>query len=69
MFPAGVLSSDPFKASSLAHQIRLLLTIVYTIYNYIYLLTDADGSVAEWLACWTQAQKGPGSNRGRDAVG
>jgi len=20
-------------------------------------------SVAEWLACWTQAQKGPGSNR------
>ena len=27
------------------------------------------GSVAEWLACWTQAQKGPGSNRNRDAVG
>jgi len=27
------------------------------------------GWVAEWLACWTQAQKGPGSNRGRDAVG
>ena len=26
-------------------------------------------SVAEWLACWTQAQKGPGSNRNRDAVG
>ena len=26
-------------------------------------------SVAEWLACWTQAQKGPGSNRSRDAVG
>jgi len=25
--------------------------------------------VAEWLACWTQAQKGPGSNRSRDAVG
>jgi len=25
-------------------------------------------SVAEWLACWTQAQKGPGSNRSRDAV-
>jgi len=21
------------------------------------------GSVAEWLACWTQVQKGPGSNR------
>jgi len=27
------------------------------------------GSVAEWLACWTQAQKGPGSDRSRDAVG
>jgi len=26
------------------------------------------GSVAEWLACWTQAQKGPGSNCSRDAV-
>jgi len=26
------------------------------------------GSTAEWLACWTQAQKGPGSNRSRDAV-
>ena len=27
------------------------------------------GSVAEWLACLTQAQKGSGSNRSRDAVG
>jgi len=27
------------------------------------------GSVAEWLACCTQAQDGPGSNRSRDAVG
>ena len=27
------------------------------------------GPVAEWLACWTQAQKGLGSNRSRDAVG
>jgi len=26
-------------------------------------------SVAKWLACWTQSQKGPGSNRSRDAVG
>jgi len=31
--------------------------------------TTATGSVAEWLACWAQAQKGPGSNRNRDAVG
>jgi len=27
------------------------------------------GSVAEWLACWTQAQKGLSSNRICDAVG
>jgi len=27
------------------------------------------GLVAEWLACWTQAQKGPLSNCSRDAVG
>ena len=26
-------------------------------------------SVTEWLACWTQAQKGSGSNRSRDVVG
>ena len=31
--------------------------------------TTSGGSVAEWLACWTQAQKGLGSNRSRDAVG
>jgi len=33
------------------------------------LLGDLGGSVAEWLASWTQAQKGPGSNRSRDAIG
>jgi len=33
------------------------------------LLIPPGGSVAEWLACWTQAQKGPGSDRSRDAVG
>ena len=26
-------------------------------------------TVAEWLACWTQAQNGLGSNHSRDAVG
>ena len=31
--------------------------------------TTGAGSVAQWLACWTQAQKRPGSNRSRDAVG
>ena len=34
-----------------------------------HLLTSwSGGSVAEWLACWTQAQKGLGSNSSRDAV-
>jgi len=35
-----------------------------TIYYY-----TTGGSVAEWLACWTQALKGPGSNRSHNAVG
>jgi len=34
-----------------------------------YSARQKGGLVAEWLACWTQAQKGPGSNRSRDAVG
>jgi len=36
---------------------------------YTVTAKNQGGSVAEWLACWTQAQKGPGSNRSRDAVG
>ena len=35
----------------------------------LFVLSEWGGSVAEWLACWTQAQKGLGSNRSRDAVG
>ena len=35
----------------------------------LLLRTAISGSVAEWLACWTQAQKGLGSNRSHDAVG
>ena len=31
-------------------------------------LVDPGGSVAEWSACWTRAQKGAGSNRSRDDV-
>jgi len=37
--------------------------------RYLVVIKDECGSVAEWLACWTQVQKGPGSNRSRDAVG
>ena len=38
-------------------------------YAGIYKRVLTGGSVAEWSACWTKAQKGPGSNRSRDAVG
>ena len=43
---------------------RPIFTTFFTRVTY-----GRGGSVAEWLACWTQAQKGPGSNRSRDAVG
>ena len=37
-----------------------------TIADIVNYLGD---SVAEWLECWTRAQKGPSSNRSHDAVG
>ena len=33
-----------------------------------YAVQTMGGSVAKWLACWTQAQKGLDSNRSRDTV-
>jgi len=36
---------------------------------YCYVILTCAPSVAEWLACSTQAQKGPVSNHSRDAVG
>jgi len=39
-------------------------------YGYMDPYTGLEGgSVAEWLVCWTQAQKGLGSDCSRDAVG
>jgi len=46
------------RPTNLAHKQHLLHSTHYR-----------GGSVAEWLACWTQAQKGPGSNCSRDTVG
>ena len=37
--------------------------------EFVTFSLDAGGSVAEWLVCRTQEQKGLGSNRSRDAVG
>jgi len=42
----------------------LLLCQIFPVFHNVL-----GGSVAEWLAYWTQAQMGPGSNRSRDAVG
>jgi len=42
------------------------LSVLYTLHC---VQMGPGGSVAEWLACWTQAQKGLGSNRSYDAVG
>ena len=39
------------------------------LFAFTLLTLSMGGSVAEWLECWTQAQKGLGSNRSRDAVG
>jgi len=50
------------------HTIRsesVLLLAVFDEWDYTKV---AGGSVAEWLARWTQAHKGPGSNRSCDAV-
>ena len=43
--------------------------MLFDFFNLQKLTELLDGSVAEWLVCWTQAQKGLGSNRRRDAVG
>ena len=45
-----------------------LLTTPAASNEFCCCLCNLGGSVAEWLACWTQAQKGLGSNRSRDAV-
>ena len=45
---------------------QLLQSHVYFTQAY---LSIWGSSVAEWLACWTQAQNDLGSNRSLDAVG
>jgi len=41
----------------------LLAYLLSFFFNFV-----ATGTVAEWLVCWTQAQKGPGSNRSHDVI-
>ena len=68
---AGVLSErhDPRTAGLVHHPLVVDQTDVLRYTHIIISTVVSGGSVAEWLACWTQAQKGPGSNRSRDAVG
>ena len=62
----GRLESSSLEYKSLTiHSLSASLSVLTASYPTYPPTT----SVAEWLACWTQAQKGPGSNRSRDAVG
>ena len=45
-------------------ELNTLRTINVCVYS-----THEGGSVAEWLVCWIQVQKGLGSNRSRNADG
>jgi len=54
--------TNPLKPKSLKHLHAYRTPYFWTVACIVA------GSVAEWWACWTQAQKGPGSNRSRDAV-
>ena len=54
--------------------IRPAVCIVHTINTHTHththsaIVTIITLTTAEWLACWTQAQKSLGSNRSHDAV-
>jgi len=53
------LMTSSLKMSGMAFSVTLLLRLLRLCHT---------GSVAEWLACRTQAWKSTGSNRSRDAV-
>ena len=70
---AATAASTPNGSAVLDTPVRSVLPPVSSFVPY-YLSAKSTakskgGSIAEWLACWTQAQKGPGSNRSRDAAG
>ena len=70
-----LMSLHPKTPSFLASfKSRLVLPVSYRLTQVVLEKRplngcSSSGSVAKWLTCWTQAQKGPGSNRSRDAVG
>jgi len=62
-------TGDGFLALPLTHQSKQFFVASWKSVNIITFVASSGRSVADWLACWTQAQKGPRSNRSRDAVG
>ena len=61
-------SNRPTRRSVLGLSSRTTLSLINRK-KIIYKYAKKGGSVAEWLACRNQAQKGLGSNRSRVAVG
>ena len=66
---AGAGAAHWLQARSAANEDSVTLTAEDEAVHRLVLSYVKGGSVAEWLACWTQTQKGPGLNRSRDAVG
>jgi len=64
----NVLNHDSDRSSHLTGKGIFFLISAYGPWRLLC-RSKLGGSVAEWLACWTQAQKGPDSNRSHDAVG
>jgi len=73
MYGNGMVNVDLYsaiitKVSNTLYVCMYVCALYVPIFDVIA-IAHWDGSVAEWLACWTPAQKGLGSNRSRDAVG
>jgi len=63
-------SADPFVLTDFTVLSFLVYIVLYFKLCFcLFYVAYWGGSVAEWLECWTQAQKGLVPNRSRDAVG
>jgi len=63
---------DPNAPKRALSVLILLIFCLYCFYGCTFCLSNyvlyMGGLVAEWLSCWTPAQKGLGSNCSHDAV-
>jgi len=74
MYYVGVEAISPNRRGNFGHISKSVVKyrkyLACGLYSEPYFIGRwQGGSVAEYLACWTQAQKGLGSNRSGDAVG